>query len=156
LVNKSEKLSIRHLFKKMKRFFSPIHLQRSCRGFSLVESVLALGIMSCGVLALAPLLTLGLNSAQVARGDRMMAQIAETMIEQAKQGTLTAGTFYLDSESNPCPAAQAAYIAQGSLADFSADGSTGAPLTQLTVRVTPRALPHTVRIYADVFPTPAP
>jgi Tfp pilus assembly protein PilV len=157
LVKKIQAFRYRRVCTKMKRFSSLIHQRRSCRGFSLVESVLSLGIMSFGFLALAPLLALGLKSAQVAREDRMTAQIAETMIEEAKQGTLVAPTAYFDAESNPCASAQAAYVVQGSMAPFSAEGVSGSvPLTQLTLRVSPRALPHTVRIYADVFPTPSP
>ena len=141
----------------MKRFLSPAFRRRSRRGFSLVESVLSLGIVSFGFLALAPLLALGLNSARLAREDRMTSQIAETMIEQAKQGTLTAGTTYFDAESNPCAPAQAAYVVQGTLAAFNAGSVTGsAPLTQVTLRISPRALSHTVRVYAEVFPTPTP
>ncbi len=113
--------------------------------------------MSFGFLALVPLLVLGLKAAQVARGDRATSQIAETMIEQAKQGTLVTGTAYFDAESNPCPAAQAAFVVQDNLAELNSSGtSASAPLTQLTLRISPRALPGTVRIYADVFPTPTP
>jgi type II secretory pathway pseudopilin PulG len=141
----------------MKRFFSLGHSQRSRRGFSLVESVVSLGIMSFGFLALVPLLVLGLKAAHLARGDRTTSQIAETMIEQAKQGTLTTGTAYFDAESNPCAASQAAFVVQDNLAEFNPAGTSGsASLTQLTLRISPRALPGTVRIYADVFPTPTP
>jgi hypothetical protein len=46
---------------------------------------------------------------------------------------------------------------QENLAEFNPAGTPGtSPLTQLTLRISPRALPGTVRIYADVFPTPTP
>ena len=63
----------------MKRFFSLVRQRRSPRGFSLVESVVSLGIISFGFLALVPLLALGLKAAQTARGDCTTSQIAETM-----------------------------------------------------------------------------
>jgi uncharacterized protein (TIGR02598 family) len=139
----------------MKRFFSPFRSGRSRRGFSLVETVLSLGVMSFGFLALAPLLTLGLNGARMARENRVTAQIAATLIEEAKQGTLAAGTVYLDSASNPCAVAQAAYVVQESMAEFD-PGSAGnsGPLSRLTLRIAPRDTAGAARTYADVFPTP--
>ncbi len=108
------------------------------RGFSLVESALSIGVLSFGFLALAPLLALGLTS----------AQIAATLIEQAKQGTLATGTIYLDSGSNPCASNQAAYAVLGTSTPLSAG------TTRLALRVTPVGAPGSARIYADVFPTP--
>jgi len=118
-------------------------------GFSLVESVLSLGVLSFGFLALAPLLALGLTRAGAAHENRTAAQIASTLIEEAKQGTLAPGSVYFDSTGNPCASTQAAYTAQGT--------STlvpGSLLTRLTLWVTPLGTPGSARIYADVFPTP--
>jgi type II secretory pathway pseudopilin PulG len=58
-------------------------------GFSLVEATFSIGLLSFGFLTLAPLLALGLKTARHARDDRATAQIAQTLIEDAKQGTLT-------------------------------------------------------------------
>ena len=59
----------------MKQFRFKLGRQRR-RGFSLVEGVLSLAIISFGFLALAPLLVLGLGSAHLARENRATAQIA--------------------------------------------------------------------------------
>jgi uncharacterized protein (TIGR02598 family) len=122
-------------------------------GFSLVEGVLSLGIMSFGFLALAPLLVVGLNGAHRARENRASAQIAATLIEEAKQGTLGTGTVYFDSTTQPCGPGGAAYAVQP--AEQPVAGAGGAStLTRLTLRVTPVGMPGAARIYADVFPTP--
>jgi type II secretory pathway pseudopilin PulG len=136
----------------MKQFRFKIGRQRR-QGFSLVEGVLSLGIMSFGFLALAPLLVLGLGSAHLARENRATAQIAATLIEEAKQGTLGATPVYFDSTIQPCSLNQAAYIAQPAEQSIAAAGGTG-PLTRLTLHVTPMGMPVAARTYADVFPTP--
>jgi type II secretory pathway pseudopilin PulG len=122
-------------------------------GFSLVESVLSLGIMSFGVLALAPLLVLGLGSAHLARENRATAEIAASLFEQAKQGTLGAGPVYFDSATQPCGVNQAVYAVQPAEQPVAAAGGT-APLVRLILRVTPVGRPGAARTYADVFPTP--
>jgi type II secretory pathway pseudopilin PulG len=122
-------------------------------GFSLVEGVLSLGIMSFGFLALAPLLVLGVGSAHLAHVNRATAQIAATLVEQARQGTLGAGPVYFDSTVQPCAFNQAAYAVQP--AEQSITGAGGAaPLIRLTLRITPIGVPGAARTYADVFPTP--
>lgn len=136
----------------MKHFFLTIHRRESRRGFSLVESVLSVGIMSFGFLALVPLLALGMNGARMAQENRAMAQIAGTLIEEAKQGTLAAGPLYFDSASNPITAAQAAYTVQESVTEFAPGLNGSGPLSRLILRISPRELRGT-RIYADVFST---
>ena len=131
----------------MKRFPSTTHPGRSRFGFSLVEAVLSVGVMSFGFLAVAPLLAVGINGARLARETRVTAQIAATLTEEAKQGTLTPGAAYFDSASNPCAAAQAAYIVQETIAPVA-----GSALSRLTLSIASPG--NATRIYADVFPTP--
>jgi hypothetical protein len=105
--------------------------------------------MSFGFLAVAPLLAVGMNGARLARETRMTAQIAATLTEEAKQGTLAPGPAYFDSASNPCAAAQAAYTVQESVAPV---GVAGSALSRLTLSIASPG--NATRIYADVFPTP--
>jgi type II secretory pathway pseudopilin PulG len=135
----------------MKQFRFKCGRQRRS-GFSLVEGVLSLGIISFGFLALAPLLVLGLGSSHLARENRATAQIAATLIEEARQGTLGAGPLYLDSASQPCGVGQAAYTALPTEQSVVAEGL--GPLIRLTLRITPTGMPGAARTYADVFPTP--
>jgi hypothetical protein len=118
-------------------------------GFSLVEAAFSIGLLSFGILTLAPMLALGLKSSRFARDDRATAQIAETLVEEAKGGTLAPGTIYLDPEGAPCTPAQAAFTAQSTLAPL----ADGAALTQLTLRLTPLGAPDRARTYAVVFQT---
>ncbi len=122
-------------------------------GFNLVEGVLSLGIMSLGFLGLAPLLVVGLGSAHVARENRAAAQIAATLVEEARQGTLGSGPVYFDSALEPCSVNLAVYAVQPVEQAIAPAGGTG-PLTRLTLRVTPVGMPGAARTYADVFPTP--
>jgi len=137
-------------FFKMK----PLSFHKKSRtrgGFNLVEATLSLGILSFALLSLTPLLTLGLNTARVAHSSRDSAQIAQSLIEEAKQGALPAGVAYLDFEGNPASSsATAAYKAQST---FSAvPGST--TLTRLTLLITPVGAPSRAQTYAVVIPTP--
>ena len=127
--------------------------QRNRRGgFSLVEATFSLGILSFGFLSLAPLLAMGLASARLARDDRATAQIAQTLIEDGRQGTLVSGTLYLDIQGTALTSAQmAAYTAKTtSVTPYLGN----AALTQLTLQVTPLGAPDRTRFYAAVFPTP--
>ena len=130
------------------RIYSGVKKQRG--GFSLVEATFTIGLMSFGFLALAPLLALGLKTARLARNDRATAPIAQTLVEEARQGTLAPGTVYLDFEGAPCNSAQAAYTAQSTSQTVAGSAS----LTQLTLRVTPLGAPDRARIYAVVFQAP--
>jgi len=116
-------------------------------GFNLVEATLSLGILSFGFLTLAPLLALGLNTARIAHANRDSAQIAQTLIEEARQGTLSAGTAYLDFQGNPVNSAGASYTAQSTFSPVSQNTT----LTRLTLRVTPVGAPDRARIYAVVI-----
>ena len=119
-----------------------------------MEGVFSIGVMSFGFLALAPLLGLGLTDARGARENRAGAEIAATLIEQAKQGTLAANPVYFDSAGQPCDNAnQAAYAAQETAQPVAAIAGGAASLTRLTLRVTPLGRPAAARTYADVFPT---
>jgi uncharacterized protein (TIGR02598 family) len=122
-------------------------------GFSLVEATFSLGLLSFGFLSLAPLLSLALEAARHARDERATAQIAQTLIEEGKQGTLNPGTVYLDIQGTALPSAQAAaYQAQNtSVTPYLGNAS----LTQLKLQVTPLGAPNRARFYAAVFPTPA-
>jgi len=132
----------------MKLFFAHPGRCRTRGGFSLVESSLAIGIMSFGLLTLVPLLSLGMKSSRFARDDRTTGQIAQTLVEEAKQGTLSTALTYYDETGAPCNSAQADYTAQPALAPFAPS------LSEVTLRVTPIGAPDRARIYAVVFQGP--
>jgi type II secretory pathway pseudopilin PulG len=142
----------------MKPYRTTTRQRGRLRGFSLVEAVFSIGVMSFGFLSLAPLLALGLGNAHAARENRATAQIATTLIEQARQGTLVAGNTYLDSAGNPCSGPTgAAFVAQSTLTGIGAGAnasSSPASLTRLILRVAPIDRPGSARTYADQFPTP--
>jgi len=126
---------------------------RAKGGFSLVETVLSLGIVSFGFLSLISMMSLGLKTARQARDNRTSAQIAQTLVEEARQGTLTAGTLYLDAQANPCGSIEAAYTVQSTLQPLPPLNSASTSfLTRLTLRVTPLGAPDRTRIYAVVYP----
>ena len=133
----------------MKPFFSNGG-RRQRGGFSLVEATFSIGLMSFGFLSLAPLLGLGLKTARLARDDRATAHIAQTLIEEAKQGTLASGTAYLDLQGNACGSTLAVYTAQAAFLPVTGSAS----LTRLTLRITPVGAPERVRIYAVVVSVP--
>ncbi len=118
-----------------------------------MEATFSIGLMSCGFLTLVPLLALGMKTARLARDDRASAQIAQTLTQEAAQGTLASGTVYLDFDGAPCGSSQAAYSAQSaSVTPYLGNAS----LTETTLRLTPLGAPDRARIYAVVFPTPSP
>src|SRR5476649_771935 len=120
-------------------------------GFSLVEATFSIGLMSFGFLTLAPLLALGMKTARLARDDRATAQIAQTLMEEARQGTLAPGTVRLDFEGAPCGSAPPAYTAQStSVTPYLGNTS----LIQMTLRVTPLGAPDRARTYAVVYQAP--
>jgi uncharacterized protein (TIGR02598 family) len=135
----------------MKLFVFHFGGKRRRGGFSLVEATFSLGLMSFGFLAMAPLLSVGLKTARLARDDRATAQIAQTLIEEARQGTLASGTVYLDIQGAPLNSAStAAYSAQSTSQPVAGSNS----LTQMTLQITPVGAPDRTRIYAVVFQTP--
>lgn len=115
-----------------------------------MEVTLSLGILSFGFLTLAPLLALGLKTARQAHATQDTAQIAQSLVEEAKQGTLSTGTTYLDFQGNPTTLSQAAYSAQSTLIPVTGN----ATLTRLTIRITPTGTPDRARTYAAVFSAP--
>lgn len=132
------------------KFFRTRRGKKDSRGgFSLVEATFSIGLLSCGVLTLAPLLALGMKSARVAQNDRATAQIAQTLVEEARQGTTLATMFYLNSGGTPCNSTQAVYLAQATSQPFPGSPS----LTRMTLRLTPLGTPDRARIYAVVFQT---
>ncbi len=133
----------------MKLFLARRRKKSQRNGFSLVEATFSIGLLSCGFLTLAPLLALGLKDARLARNDRVTAQIAQNLVEEAKQGTPVTGTSYLDLEGSPCSSSQAAYTAQTTSTQLA-----GSPLlNRLTIRLTPLGAPDRARIYAVVLPS---
>jgi uncharacterized protein (TIGR02598 family) len=137
----------------MKSFHTRSGEKRKKGGFGLTEATLSIGIFSISFLTLVPLLAFGLKTARLARNDRCSAQIAQTVIEEAKQGTLPASTIYFDSQGAPLRAPQvAAFSAQST----SQPAVASPALTQMTLRVTPLGAPDRARIYAVVFQTPPP
>jgi uncharacterized protein (TIGR02598 family) len=127
--------------------------KRKRGGFSLVEATLSISLFSFCFLSLLPLLALGLKTARLARNDRCSAQIAQMLIEEAKQGTLASGTVYLDTQGALLQSPQAAAFTAQSTSQASAASPA---LTQMTLRVTPLGAPDRARIYAVVFQTPPP
>lgn len=123
---------------------------RSTRGgFNLVEVCITIGIISLAILVLGPLMGLGLKNSRIARDDRASAQIARTLAEEAKQGTLGSGTLYLNDQGAACSPLSAAFIAQ------TVTQSAGNSASQLALRVTPVGAPGHARVYAVVLPVGA-
>jgi len=116
------------------------------QGFSLVEAAFSLGILSFGFLALAPLVGLGLTSARQARDGQLTAQIATTIVEQAREGTLTNGSGYVDSQGTVCASTNACYQTQ------TTESTVAGNCTRLTIQVAPIGNPHRVQAYAVVLP----
>jgi uncharacterized protein (TIGR02598 family) len=143
---------VRREFPKMKLFLFNRGKKKQRGGFSLVEAAFSIGLLSFGILTLAPMLALGLKTSRLARDDRATAQIAQTLIEEAEQGTLAPGTVYLDFEGAPCSSPQAAYRAQSTSVPLAGN----AALDRLTLQVTPLGAPDRARTYAVVFQAPAP
>ena len=115
-------------------------------GFNLVEASFTLGIMSLSFLALAPLLGFGMKAARWARDDRASAQIARTLMEEGRQGTLGTAIVYLDDQGTACSPLNAAFVVQP------VTQATGNLASQLTLRVTPVGAPSRARVYAVVLP----
>jgi uncharacterized protein (TIGR02598 family) len=136
------------------KLFRVLAGEKKRRGaFSLVEATFSIGLLSCGFLTLVPLLALGLKSARLARDDRATAQIALTLVEQARQGTPLPGVGYFDIQGETLSSPQlAAYTAQSS--SQSITGNTF--LNRLTIRVAPLGAPSRVRTYAVVYQAPIP
>jgi uncharacterized protein (TIGR02598 family) len=123
---------------------------RSTRGgFNLVEVCITIGIISLAILVLGPLMGMGLKNSRTARDDRESAQIARTLAEEAKQGTLSSGTLYLNDQGAACSPLSAAFIAQA------VTRSAGSSASQLALRVTPVGAPDHTRVYAVVLPVGA-
>lgn len=120
--------------------------------FSLAEVTFSLGVLSFGLLSLAPMLALGLKASRQARDDRASAQIAETLIEEARQGTLPPGSVYFDDSGGSLPSSQAAAFAAQATSQTPAQSTA---LTQMTLKVTPIGAPDRMRTYAVVYQTPA-
>jgi Tfp pilus assembly protein PilV len=122
---------------------------RTRGGFNLVEVSFTLGLLSVGFLTLAPLMGMGLKSSRWARDDRITAQIARTLTEEEKQGTLGAGPVYLDDQGQACNPTSAAYIVQPTVQ------SAGSAASQLVLRVTPACASQRAWDYAVVLPAGA-
>jgi hypothetical protein len=95
------------------------------------------------------MLALGLKSSRASRDERACSQIVRTLVQEARQGSLTTGTSYVDNYGMPCPAAQASFTAQSTV-----DAISGPSASRLTVRITPTGSPGSVRTYAVVFQSP--
>jgi len=116
------------------------------QGFSLVESAISLSILSFGMLSLAPLVGLGLTSARQARDSQLTAQIATTIAEQAREGTLTNGVGYVDNQGAVCGSSTACYQTQ------TTESTVAGNCTRLTIQVAPIGNPNRVQAYAVVLP----
>ena len=113
----------------------------------MVEATISLGLMSFGLLTLVPLLAVGLKAARVAKNDQDSAQIVQTLVEKAKQGTLASGSTPFDEQGNACVASQAAFTAAASIAPVTGNTS----VTRLTLVIKPRGAPDHARTYVVVF-----
>jgi len=118
-------------------------------GFNLVEVSFTIGILSLAMVTLGPLLGVGLKTSRGARDDRTSAQIARTLTEEAKQGTLGTTTLYLDDQGEACSPLDAAFVVQP------VTQPAGTAASQLALRVTPVGAPGHARVYAVVLPVPA-
>jgi type II secretory pathway pseudopilin PulG len=118
-------------------------------GFSLVEACFTIGVLGLGFVTLVPLAGLGLKTARGARDDRESAQIARTLVEQERQGTLGSGPVYLDDQGAASSPTSAAFVAQP-VTQQMANGAS-----QLMLRVTPVGAPNRARFYAVVLPVAA-
>ncbi len=112
-------------------------------GFSLIEVTLSIGILSFGVLSLIPLMALGLKSARLAREERAAAHIAQTLIDETKEGTTPAAMLYLNSDGNPADPSAASYRVESTVQPV-----PGSSLSRLTLRVIPTGSPDHARTYA--------
>lgn len=120
---------------------------RSARGgFNLVEVSFTVGILSFSLITLGPLLGMGMKTIRLARDDRASAQVARTLIEEAKQGTLGTSAVYLDDQGTACSPLTAAFVVQPMTQ------VAGNSASQLTLRVTPMGAPGRARVYAVVLP----
>ena len=133
---------------KMKTYLFHDGKSNARGGFSLVEAMLSLGLLSFGLLSMVALMEVGLRSARVAHDKRDTTQIAQTLIEEGKQGTLAHGTSYLDFEGNPVSSTSAAYTA---VSTFS---SVPGNLTRITLLITPVGAPTRARTFAALFSNP--
>jgi hypothetical protein len=123
---------------------------RSARGgFNLVETCFTLGVVSFAFVTLAPMTGFGLRASAWAREDRLSAQIARTLTEEERQGTLGTSPVYLDAQGAASTPLNAAYIAQP------VTQAAGTSASQLALRVTPVGAPGRARIYAVVLPAGA-
>ena len=128
------------------KFFHPMRRKKRL-GFSLVEAAFSVGVLSFGFLSLVPLVGMGMTSARQAHDNRAMTQIAETFIQNARQGTIASGVSYLDNQENPCARAGACYQVT-----LTPNATAMPPLTRLTVQVTPLATPNRSQFYAVLLP----
>ena len=114
-----------------------------------MEVCFTIGVISLALLTMAPLMGFGFRSSSWARDDRVSAQIARTLTQEARQGTLGTGPVYLDNHGEACSPLNAAFIAQA------VTQPAGNSASQLSLRITPLGAPGHVRIYAVVLPAGA-
>jgi Tfp pilus assembly protein PilV len=127
------------------KIFRPARM-KSNQGFSLVEAALSLGILSFGFLSIAPLVGLGLTSARQARDGQLTAQIAQTLTEQAREGTLTSGSGFCDGQGAVCPSTSACYKT------LTTETILAGNCMRVTIRITPIGNPSRLQEYAVVLP----
>jgi uncharacterized protein (TIGR02598 family) len=127
------------------KIFRPSRM-KSCQGFSLVEAALSLGILSFGMLSLTPLVGLGLTSERQARDGQLTAQIAQTLTEQAREGTLTNGSGFCDNQGALCSSSTACYETQ------TTETMLAGNCMRVTIRITPIGNPNRPQDYAVVLP----
>ena len=129
------------------KFFRSARIKNGA-GFSLVEVTLSVGVLGFGFISLAPLMGLGLTTARQARDGRISAQIAETLTDEARDGTLMPGSAFYNDEGVLSPAAGACYQVRTAL------NALAGNCTRLTIQVTPVATSNRPLDYAVVLPPP--
>jgi hypothetical protein len=98
------------------------------------------------MLSLGPLVGLGLTSARQARDNQLTAQIAQTLTEQAREGTLTSGSGYCDDQGAVCTSTGAYYQTQ------TTETMLAGNCTRVTIQITPIGNPNRLQEYAVVLP----
>jgi len=120
------------------------HPSTTRRGFSLVELVMALGLVSFVLVGLLGLMPIGLNTMRDARGDSLRAEIIKSVANTAQQtdfsllGTLNGAKYQFDANGllNSTNAIYEAVLSTGSVSVPSSSSPVTLPgLTSVTIAI---------------------
>ncbi len=115
-----------------------------------METSLSIGVFGFAMVTLTSLLGVGMKTTRYERDDRASALVAKTLIEEARQGTLPAGTLYLDEQGAASTPAAAVFTVQPTSTAISNS------VSRLTLRVVPNGAPDRTQVYAVLLPLVAP